>query len=259
MFRLGVVTTAMVVLVLFLAGRGPIEDIALWWWISLGLFGAIGIGLLFGARFARVLGGLFFLAGVVLVPVSLLRTLSGAPVDDAEPLYLLFIANAVASTLLLTWMCLRALLLLLGRQRASGVTARLVGGVLAVVAANHLWLASRVGFEWTGGWSIQISPEGTQLVGFLLWPLWHVALLVVALVMVAGPRRMLGHATTALMLLFASLVPLVTVVAIRTSSFASELTIFGLGMTLIPVYLSWWLRDELRTDALAGAAPRAGA
>jgi hypothetical protein len=259
MFRLGVVITAMPVLVLLLAARAPIDDIALWWWISLGLFVATGIGLLFGARFARVLGGLFLLACVVLVPVSLLRTLSGAPMAGASPLWFLAIANAVATTLLLTWMCIRAIQVLLGRRRASGVTVRLVGGALAVIAANHLWLASLIGFEWTGTWSIQISPEGTQLLGFPFWPLWHVALLVVALAMVAGPRRMLGHAATALMLLFASLVPLVTVVAIRTSSIASELTIFGLGMTLIPVYLSWWLRDELRTDARAGADPRAGA
>lgn len=252
MFRLGVLTTALAVLVLSLGVTAPIGGIPPWWWLALGLFGATGIGLLFRARFARVLGGLLLLACVVLAPISLIRVLASSSPVGADLMWLLSVANAIATTLLLTWMCIRAIQVLLGRpRRASVVTVRLVGGVLAVVAAYHLWLVSQVGFEWTGSWSLQISPRGTQLVGFPVWPLWHVALLVVALAMVAGPRRMLGQAATVLMLLIAGLVPLVIMAAIRTGFFAAELPIFG--MMLIPVYLSWWLRDELRADARADA------
>jgi hypothetical protein len=258
MFRLGVVTTGMAVLVLSLALTAPLGEIPLWWWLALGLLGTTGIGLLLGARFARVLSGLFLLACVVFVPLSLFETLSSSPVVGADLLWLLAIANAVATTLLMTWMCIRGILMLLGRgRRSSAVTARVVGGVFAVVAANHLWLAYLMGFEWTGYWSFNISDEGTRLVGFPFWPVWHVALLVVALAMLAGPRRMLGHAATALLLLFAILMPLMIVAALRTGFIAVQLTIFG--MMLIPVYLSWWLRDELRTDARAGAGAGAGA
>jgi hypothetical protein len=253
MFRLGVLTTALAVLVLSLGVTAPVGGSPpWWWWLALGAFGATGIGLLVGARFARVLGGLLLLACAVLAPMSLIRSLGCLSLAGADLMWVLSVANAIAMTLLLTWMCIRGVQVLLGRpRRARVVTARLVGGALAVVAANHLWLASQVGFEWTGSWSIQISAEGMQLVGFPFWPLWHVALLIVALAMVAGPRRMLGQAATALLLLFAGLVPLVIVAVIRTGFFAAELTIFG--MMLIPVYLSWWLRDELRADARADA------
>ena len=253
MFRLGVLTTALAVLVLSLGVTAPVGGSPpWWWWLALGSLGATGIGLLFGARVARVLGGLFLLACAVFAPISLIRALASSSPVGADLTWFLAVANAIATTLLLTWMCIRAVQVLLGRpRRARVVTVRLVGGVLAVVAAYHLWLVSQVGFEWAGSWSIQISTRGTQLVGFPLWPLWHVALLAVALAMVAGPRRMLGQAATALMLLFAGLVPLVIVAAIRMDFFAAELTIFG--MMLIPVYLSWWLRDELRADARADA------
>jgi hypothetical protein len=245
MFRLGVVITALSVLVLFPLVTAPIDDVPPWLWLVLGGLGATGIGLLFRARFARVLGVLLLLACGGLAQMSLVGVLGGLQFIDVDRMVLLSIANAIATTLLLIWMCLRGIQMLLGRSRASRVTPRLVGGALALVAAHHLWWASEVGFAWTGSWSIRISPEGTSFVGFPYWPLWHVALLVVALVMLAAPRRMLGQATTALMLLFASLVPLVIVAAIWTDFFVvAQLPI--LGMMLIPVYLCWWLSDELR-------------
>ncbi len=247
MFRLGVLATALAVLVLSLGVTAPVGYVPpWWWWLALGVFGATGIGLLFAARVARVLAGLLLLAFAVGAPISLLRTLARSPMEGADLMRWLLVGNAVAMTLLLTWMCIRGIQVLLGRPRgARVVTVRLAGGALAVVAANHLWWAAQVGFEWTAAWSIQISHQGMQLMGFPFWPLWHVALLAVALAMVAGPRRILGHAATALMLLFAGLVPLVIVAAIRTDLLVvAELTIAG--MMLVPVYLAWWLRDELR-------------
>ena len=92
--------------------------------------------------------------------------------------------------------------------------------------------------------------------GFLLWPAWHAALLVVALGMAAGPRRVLGHAAMGLLLLFAALPPLVVMAAVRTG--LTEMVLPLLGMTLIPVYLSWWLRDEIKrrdSDVVVVAEP----
>src|SRR5436189_3890174 len=102
MFRLGVLTTALAVLVLSLAVTAPIDDISLLWWLALGLIGATGIGLLFDARFARVLGGLLLLACVVFAPMSLIRSLDSSPVG-ADLMWLLSLANAITTTLLLTW------------------------------------------------------------------------------------------------------------------------------------------------------------
>jgi hypothetical protein len=87
--------------------------------------------------------------------------------------------------------------------------------------------------------------------GFPRWPLWHVVLLALALVMAAGPRRILAHAAAGLMLLFAALVPLVLVAAIRSDFFGLEPPLFGMmlslfGIMLIPAYLLWCLCDELR-------------
>jgi ABC-type multidrug transport system permease subunit len=63
MFRLGVLTTALAVLVLSLGVTAPVGGTPpWWWWLTLGALGATGIGLLVGARFARVLGGLLLLA-----------------------------------------------------------------------------------------------------------------------------------------------------------------------------------------------------
>jgi hypothetical protein len=254
MFRLGVLITAMTVMVLSIAVIAPIDDGALPW-LALGLLGAIGIGLVFRARFARVLGGLLALACVVFAPVSLIGSLAASPpLAGADLAWSLSVANAITTTLLLMWLCICALRVVLGRpRRASVITARLAGCALAIVAAEHLWLAYQVGFASTGSWSIHISAQGTQLVGFSGWPLWHAALLIVALVMASGPRQMLGHAATVLLLLFATLVPLVIVAAVGAGLLGFELLLFEL--LLLPVYLSWWLRDELLRAEPARRSP----
>lgn len=196
------------------------------------------------------------LACVVFSPVSLIQELNGsAPLGGWELEWWLSVANAIATTLLLVWLGIRAIQVLLGRPwRASVVTARLAGGVLAVVAANHLWLAAQIGFGWQGAWSINISPQGTRLIGFPGWQIWHLVMLVAALMLLAGPRRMLRAAARVLMLLFAGMVPLVLVAAVRTGFFELALLLLVLGMTLIPVYLWWWLSNELGDMELAEPA-----
>ncbi len=249
-FRIGVTITAMSAMAASLAMPLLFDSSPLWWLAiaGLALLSATGIGLLVGARFARVVGGLLFLAGGVLSPISLIQVLSstGAP-ESWELGWLLPVANAVATTLLLVWLCFRAIQVLLGTsRRTSVVTTRLVGFVLAVIAANHLWLAAQIGFGWQGSWTVDISTRGTQLIGFPGWQLWHLAMLVTTLVLLAAPRRMFGIAATALMVLCIGMVPLVIVAAVRTGFLQLELLLALSGMMLLPVYLSWWLRDELR-------------
>lgn len=250
--RIGVVITAMTAMALSIAVTMPFDAGALVWWLALALIGAAGIGLLLHAWFARVLCGLLFVAGGVLVPMSLSDVLR-APPDGFDVMWMLSVANAIATTLLIVWLCVRGLQVMLKTPRgASVITARIVGGVLAIIAANHLWLAAQIGFfEWSGSWSISISGRGTQLVGFPGWPLWHVALAIAGLLLLAAPRRLLQHAATVLVALFAILVPLIVIAALRTDLFALEIVVFG--MTILPAYLAWWLRDELRRIATTTA------
>lgn len=249
-FRLGVMVTALSVMVLSIAMSGPIVEAGPWW-IGLGMVGlmvATGVGLLFYALFARLLGGLMFLAIGVLSALSLIRTLAASQIPDELNLgWLLAVANAVATTTLLVWLSFRAIQVLLGKDRRASVsTARLAGGVLVAVAANHLWLAIQAGWGLPGTWSVNISPEGTFLVGFPGWPIWHVVLLVVSLIMLAGPHHLLKSAAAALLLLFAALVPLVIIAAAQASSLNLSLLLPLTGISLVPLYLSWWLRDELQ-------------
>jgi hypothetical protein len=254
MFRIGAVITAMCAMVFSIAVTGPLDSGL--GWLALALLGATGIGLLLRARFARVLGGLLFLGCGVLAPLSLIQELnSSSPPGSWELGWFLSVANAIATTLLLVWLCFRAIQVLLGTTwRASLVTARLAGGVLAFIAVNHLWLAAQVGFAWQGSWSINISPRGTMFLGFPGWPLWHLAALVPALALLAGPRRMLGGAARVLMLLFAGMVPLVIIAAVLTGFFELGLLVLLLGTVLTSVYLSWWLRDELGGMELVASA-----
>ena len=253
MFRIGVVISAVAATAFCMAVSG-IRDagaagIIAVLFVVVGILGAIGAGLMFGARFARVLGGLLFLVGLVGSPIHLIRGLaaSGMP-ESADPSWFLWVANAIATTLLLMWLCLQALRVLSRKvsRRGGVVTARITGGVLAVVAANHLWVATQVGMDSHGAWSITISPHGSQLFGFPGWPFWHLALLVVALVLLCAPRTLLHHAATALMLLFGSLLPLVALAVALTGLFMLEMLLVLIVISLVPAYLSWWLRDELR-------------
>lgn len=243
--------TAATVMVLPAAFIGPIDSRSLQALLLLGLFGATGLGLLLRAKVARVVAGLGFLASAVLAPVSLIQALGN--VASPDPVWLFAIANAVATTLLLVWLGIRAIYVLFGRaQRASVATPRLVGGVLVVIAVNHLWLASRLGFSTDGSVAVRISTDGMVLMGFAGWPIWHVVLLALGLMMVAGPRRVLPLATTGLLVLFVGMVPLVLVTAggPRVVGFEASL----LGIVLFPVYLAWWLRDEVHRMERAGRA-----
>jgi hypothetical protein len=248
-FRIGVMTTAMAVMILPLAVTAPLDGSTLPGWIALALFGATGIGLLLRARFARVLAGLGLLACALFTPVSLIQMLTmltgGVRHEGWDPMWPGFVANATATKLLVIWLCIRGIQTLLGRApRTRDLTVRIVGGVLTIIAAHHLWLASQPGVAPSGTWSVHVSLDGTILVGFVGWQLWHGIALVLGLVMVAGPRRVLARATTALVVLFAALVPLVLVALVDMRVFGLQVAFFG--MLAFPVYLAWWLRDEVR-------------
>lgn len=244
---MGIVITAMSALILVFALAGPFGGGL--WLLAPGLVFVTGIGLLLDARFARVLAGLLFLAGVVFSPLSLIRSLTGV-LGGWDLLAVASIANAIATTLLITWLCARAVLVLLGKARdANAATVRLVGGALIVIAANHLCAAARLGYDSLGAWSLRVAPEGTQLIGFPGWPLWHVAMLVVALILLVGPRHLLSKAAAVLTLLVVCLVPLAVAGAVRSGAFEPPLLIFLVGVPLILAYVCWWLTDELRSGA----------
>jgi len=241
--RIGVVFLLMTVMGLGLAmiGPGGPEPLP---WLAFGGLGVIGVGLLRRARFARVLAGLLLLAGAVATLGSFAHTLAVRVSDGVDVAWLLPASNAAATTLLLGWLFVRGLLILGGRAgRAAAVTPRVVGIALACIAAGHLWLAYQLGFDSELSWSARITPEQTAVYGFALWPFWHLALLIVAVALAAAPRRMLRHAAAALVLLLAALLALLVVKAASMS--VLTLLAPALGALLAPVYLSWWLRDEL--------------
>ena len=251
-FRLGVVVLAVAAMNLAIAVMMPREAGVLPW-LLVGAACAIGIGLLVRARVARALAGLVFLVCAVAMPVSLIGSLAeGLPPDDWNLPVLLSMANAVVTTALGVWLCVRAIQVLLGRPwRASLATARLAGGTLAVVAANHLWFAAAVGPGFGLGWfdlgssslSISISPRGIELTGFSGWPIWHLVLAVIALAMLVAPRRIVERVATLLVLWFACLVPFALIDALRPRD--GGFGLFLVLVALVPVYLAWWLRDEL--------------
>ncbi len=247
--RIGVMFIASAAMVLSAAVLMPMDGYRSFALILLALMGVVGIGLLFRALFARVIAGLLFLVLAVVSPIVLIGDLASIW-NGWEPGWAL--ANAVGTTLLLVWSCFRAILVLMGvPRRESAATARLTGGVLAVIAASHLWIAAEVGLGWHGGLSYRVSPSGTQLLGFQGWQIWHLLLLVTSLLMLAGPRRTLEHAATGLIVLSAGLVPLLTITTVRDNLLMLEgFTVFA-GMTLFPVYLSWWLRAGLREPSQA--------
>ena len=249
-FRLGVLLTASAVGILSLALSAPggprVHGVEALWLIAFGLIAVTGIGLMAQIRVARAVGMLVYLglAGMCAWEFFEARRILWPETWDLGSS--LALANAFACSLLLAWLCIRAVLVLLGRARSGGLaTARLTGGVLAVVAVHHLWLATQVDTGWTGAWSVSFSTNGTYLIGFVGWPIWHAAMLVAALALLAGPRRILSHAATAVMLLLALVVPLMLVAALPANFQPPEVII--LGVILLPIYLAWWLRDELRT------------
>jgi hypothetical protein len=218
------------------------------------LLGTTGIGLLFDLRPARIGAALLLTisalaAGVELVMVMieslphLVWTASG----------FLALANAVATTLFLVWLHIRAVQVLLDRPLRPGpVTARLTGALLVLVAALHLQAALEHGDAWggQGAWSLSVSASGTHLAGFPGWGLWHVALLPVAGALLLGRGRLLRHAAAALTALLAALallIPLGTLLADPEPAREAGETLFAVVLALGPVFLAWWLRDELAT------------
>jgi hypothetical protein len=262
-FRIGVVVLACTAMVLLpsLPYAFEVDPLA---WVVMGAMGAIGIGLLFRARVARVVAGLGFLAYAVAVPITLARTVidGGLPPESSSlslrGAMLLGIANAVATAALSVWLCVRALQVLRGRAlRASLATARVVGATLAVVAANHLWIAvvggTGLALSELGALSISVSTQGTQVLGFLGWPIWHLVLLASALAMLVAPRRIVERVATLLVLWLACLIPPAIVSAVQFN--IGGIGTFFVIMVAIPVYLAWWLRDELRSSADSCSPP----
>jgi hypothetical protein len=251
-FRLGVLVLAFTAMNLSLAMTGPLDHIEWGAWLMIAAAGVTGIGLLVHARVARAIAGVAVAVAGVLTLVSLAglpgRVTGLAALQDWTPLVLGAVANTVATALLGVWFCIRAIQALLGRPWAATlVTARLTGAALAVIAAHHLWLAAMaevgLGLGSLGGIGISISESGTQLAGFPGWPIWHCGLAIIALMMLAGPRRLVSRAATLLVVWCACLVVLVL---IDLPQLMMLLVPFTVLLALILTYLAWWLRDEVR-------------
>lgn len=249
--RLGVVTLAIMLMVMSILLVGPLDDVG-WGWAVIAVFATMGFGLIARARFARVIAGLACVTGLVLSVPAIYEMWSRVEIDDLDVTTVLALANSIATTLLGLWLGVRALLVILGRARTTTLTARLVGGTIVVVAANHLWLAYLYGFSWRGGFSISLATEGTRFLGFPGWPLWHVGALLAGLVLVAGPRRSITPASTALMGLSFLLVPLMCVAEMSDHLVDVPLFMFMSAMTLLVAYLAWWLRTEARLQTRYG-------
>ncbi|MEO7731309.1 MAG: hypothetical protein ABIY55_10075 [Kofleriaceae bacterium] len=247
--RIGVILLGASLVMASLALLVPFEGASLLGVLPVCLLALLGLGLVRNTQVARVLTGLLLLACVVLAPISTIRLVAASAAQaDLDAAWFLSSANALATTLLTVWLCLRGIQQLLGRApRTILVTARIVGGVLAVIAVSHLWIAAQVGFAWGDSWSMRISIDGTSLFGFPGWPLWYLVALVLGLVLLVGPRAVLARAATALLALFVALVPLVLVTTLETRIVAFQLV--SLGVMLLPIYLVWWLREQLRVDA----------
>jgi len=249
-FRLGVLVLAATAMNLSVAMTMPGGELALWLWIINAAAAAVGIGLLVHARVARAVAGLVVAVGGVATVVSLWTTL-GAVIDGPGPdgwtlFALLSVANSVVTAALSVWLCVRAIQALLGRQwAASLVTARLTGATLGVIAADHLWFTAaqpELGLGAPGGLAISVSAGGARLAGFPGWPIWHLALAILALMMLAGRRRMVARATTLLVVLCACLAVLVAIAAPRLGVQIAPFTVLP---ALVFTYLAWWLRDEV--------------
>ena len=220
-------------------------------WLLIGASCALGVGLLARVRAARAVAALGFLACGVIVPLSFVSALLDAWPPALDPPVLLSIANAAGITVLGVWLCFRAVQVLLGRSwHPSLLTARLTGAALTAVAANHLWLARVIGADFAStdgaGLSVSISSRGSQFAGFPAWPIWHLGLGALALVLLAAPRRTAARAATALALWFACLAPLAAFHGVRFHD--ALVGPFTTILVLIPAYLAWWLGDELRHD-----------
>jgi hypothetical protein len=250
-FRLGVLVLAFAAVSLSLAMTAPVVDLPWWLWLVNGAAVAAGIGLLVHTRVARAVAGVAVAAAGVFMAISLADVprmlIRLAELDVWMPVALLAIANAVVTTLLSLWFCIRAIQALLGRQWAATlVTARLTGAALAVIATGHLWFAAAagvgLGLDTAGGVAISLSASGAQAAGFPGWPIWHFVLGILALMMLAGPRRLVARATTLLVVWCACLPALVLIDA---PQIGAPIAPFVVLMTLVFTYLAWWLRDEV--------------
>jgi hypothetical protein len=248
--RLGVVILAMTAMVLEIFLLLPFDHVEWFEWLILAVVLATGIGLVARQPFARIIAALGLVAGIVVGVYSEYQLWSEFDVEW-DVTTALAVANAIITTLLGFWLAVRALLVVIGRVRSTTITARLVGAMLVVVAVDHLWLAHLYGMAWRGGFSINVSPQGISLFGFPGWPLWHAATLLTALVMIAGPRRMLAPATFVLMVLAYLLVPLMAIGMI--AAFEAPLFVFTIMASMLFAYLAWWLRTDAKTSLNAAS------
>src|SRR5664279_562274 len=128
--RLGVVVLVMTAMMLVIFLMMPF-DVAWFYWLILAAIATTGIGLVRRLRFARVIAGLGLIAGIVLGVRSEYQLWSAFDVEW-DVTTALAVANAIVTRLFGFWLAGRTLLVVIGRARATTITARLVGAMLVV-------------------------------------------------------------------------------------------------------------------------------
>ncbi|HEY3804455.1 MAG TPA: hypothetical protein VGL61_17685 [Kofleriaceae bacterium] len=212
--------------------------------LSLGIATAVAIAIavaLFAKwRPVRWLASL----GLVAVAGDSVFELVRATVASNGAIDTLQLANAVATTVLATWLGARGAWIVIDRSRGPlRATRRLVGVVLVVVAASHLAMFRFWDPRAPAALSFNISPLGTFVIGFTGWPIWHGLLALIGLALALAPDRAARHAGALLAILVAYLIPMVF-----TSGFDALLMI---GILAVPLYGACWLAAELRDDGVA--------
>jgi hypothetical protein len=213
------------------------------------LWGALGVGIWREWKPAKLLATIGFAFGLV-ISVGAGVQLWFAMLKSAEMSldFFLAVANSLAATALMAWLCFLGIALLADSRRSRlMVTVRVVGAVLVAAAILHLKHAMELDGP-TVGFSYKVDPSGMTLVGFPGWQLWHAGALVIGVALLSGWRPLLAYALLALSVIIAVLVPLQAVAVLM---FGGGLGVGYVGYSLVvacvpllPAYLCWWLRQE---------------
>lgn len=241
---------------------GELGFVALLPVLLLVVLGVTAWGLLTGRKIgARLATGVFVLVAVSGTWSSV--QMLGPTLSHSEgPLQWLWLANAVMTNVLFLWLCSCAALVALDCTLATTrITMRVVGTTLVAIAIPHLAAAMDLGVTsiWRvveSGLTARLSSGGVVLTGFLGWPIWHLTLVGVGLILVRGKPWPAANAAQWLAVSIPAVFALLGIAILSTPhvpptyvrTFLLVCAVLASGAS----YLSFWFRAELR--ALAAEA-----
>lgn len=175
------------------------------------------------------------------------------------------LANASCATLLIVWGCFRASAVLLRRDgprvcRPALGTRVMLGLALCVAAAAHLALWRGAAAAPGGSLTLEVGAGGIVFFGFPGWPYWHLALLLLGLVLIGGSQRLARYAAFGVALL-----ALLSLILVGTAAFSVSTEFLRwwtwLALLLPPIALAlfcWWLAAELGAPATSTSSGPGG-